>query len=140
MTVKLLLISIAFKKINKIDIGWKELIDIMSLTVNLIHSLDVLSSWLNNYTDISGNYTTRGTGLMDKLIYNIVSDVREYIDKNLRDKPLKTQLKKQLWPIVRNIAHSIDKIFTPIGIEFTTLNKIISNLKEGEFLERFQQI
>ena len=47
----------------------------MSLTVNLIHSLNVLSSWLNNYTDISGNYTTRGTGLMDKLIYNIVSDL-----------------------------------------------------------------
>ena len=68
----------------------------MSLTVNLIHSLDVLSSWLNNYTDITGNYTTRGTGLMDKLIYNIVSDVREYIDKNLRDKPLKTQLKNNL--------------------------------------------
>jgi hypothetical protein len=33
------------------------------------------------------------------------------------------------------LAHTIDKIFTPIGIEFTSLNDIIANLKEGDFFE-----
>ena len=117
------------KKISNINISWKEIFDILNTIVNLIKSLKTLTDWLNSYN------STRGTGMLDRLITNHITDIYESVDEYYVNKPLKQILKKELWPIVRNLANSINSTFTPIGIEFTSLNKIIANLKEGDFFD-----
>ena len=107
----------------------------MNTIINLINSIKVLTHWLNNYTDITGSYSTRGIGTLDRLIFNHIADLKESIDEYIRDRPLKQELKRQIWPIIRDLANSINSIFTPIGIEFITLNEIIANLKEGDFFD-----